>query len=91
MLSHSYPASQIIDLEMSDQEYLALLAVGRNPVKEQFYIQELLSYAFPLEAARQVAPLFDQSERTLEEKILVGRAIRHVWDKLTCNATQFAR
>jgi hypothetical protein len=75
--------AQVVDLEMSDQEYLELLAQGRNPVQEHLYIQELLSYHLPLDMARQVAPLFAQGDRTLEEKILVGYALRHIWDTLS--------
>lgn len=74
--------SSVIDLEMSDQEYLELLMAGRDPVRESLYVQELIGCNFPAETARQVAPLFDKAEPTLADKILIGQAIRHIWENL---------
>ncbi|MDX2097921.1 MAG: hypothetical protein SFW36_09105 [Leptolyngbyaceae cyanobacterium bins.59] len=81
----SHPASRqplIVDLQMSDQEYLELLAAGRDPVREQWYVAELVHYNIPVEKARSLAPLFTKTERTLEEKIQVGNAIHFIWEQL---------
>nr|WP_290222059.1 hypothetical protein [Trichocoleus desertorum] len=76
---------QIIDLGMSDEEYLELLAQGRDPVKEmkdQAYEQELLRYGISSEEARQVAPLLDQFHCSIEERILIARVLKQVWHQL---------
>lgn len=83
---------QIIDLGMSDEEYLELLAQGRDPVKEmrdQAYEQELLRYGISSEEARRVAPLLDQFHCSIEERILIARVLKQVWYRLifqTCAA-----
>lgn len=83
---------QIIDLGMSDEEYLELLAQGRDPVKEmrdQAYEQELLRYGISNEEARQVAPLLDQFYCSIEERILIAKVLKQVWERLilqTCAA-----
>lgn len=73
----------VVDLELSDTEYLNLLAQGRNPVREQQYVHELVSYGFTIAQARQVAPLFDKEECAIAEKILVNQALKQIWQKLT--------
>jgi hypothetical protein len=75
--------SSVIDLEMSDTEYLELLAQGRDPVREQFYAKELISYGFTLIEAKEVAPLFEKKECSIAEKILVNRALNRVWEVVT--------
>lgn len=75
---------------MSDQEYLQLLAQGRNPVQDCLYEQELLSYGVPQSQAYLVAPLFDKPERTLEENILVARTLRQLWNWLLENQPRFS-
>jgi|SRR6476469_5095545 hypothetical protein len=83
---------QIVDLGMSDEEYLELLAQGRDPVKEmrdQAYEQELLRYGVSTEEARRVAPLLDQFHCSIEERILIAKVLKHVWYRLilqTCVA-----
>lgn len=74
--------SIVVDLEMSDIEYLELLTRGRNPVHEQIYTQQLISYGFSLTEAKQVAPLFDQPHCSISEKIAVNQALRQVWNHL---------
>ncbi len=75
----------IVDLELSDTEYLELLSQGRNPVREQQYVHELVGYGFSPDHAKQVAPLFDKKECAIAEKILVNRALKQIWQQLTCN------
>ena len=83
---------QIIDLGMSDEEYLELLAQGRDPVKEmrdQAYEQELLRYGIAIEEARRVAPLLDRFHCSIEERILIAKVLKQVWYRLilqTCVA-----
>jgi hypothetical protein len=83
---------QIIDLGMSDEEYLELLAQGRDPVKEmrdQAYEQELLHYGIATEEARRVAPLLDRFHCSVEERILIAKVLKQVWQRLilqTCVA-----
>jgi hypothetical protein len=89
--SQNHPP-QIIDLGMSDEEYLELLAQGRDPIKEmrdQVYEQELLRYGIASEEARRVAPLLDQFHCSIEERILVAKVLKQVWGRLvlqTCVA-----
>jgi len=74
---------------MSDEEYLELLAQGRDPIKEmrnQVYEQELLRYGISTEEARQVAPLLDQFQCSIEERILIARVLKQVWYRLIFQA-----
>lgn len=78
-------APQIIDLGMSDEEYLALLAQGRDPVKEQryqAYEQELIAYGIAPAIAQQVAPLFEKAYPSIAERILVAQVLKQVWQQL---------
>lgn len=75
--------SIVVDLEMSDTEYLELLTCGRNPVHEQVYTQQLIGYGFTQTEAKQVAALFDQPYCSISEKIVVNQALRQVWNHLT--------
>ncbi|GAP94035.1 hypothetical protein [Leptolyngbya sp. NIES-2104] len=72
----------VINLEMSDIEYLELLAQGRNPIQEQSYRQQLIGFGFDLTEAKDLAPLFDQKEASIAEKIAVNRALKQVWNRL---------
>lgn len=69
----------ILDLGMSDTEYLQLLAEGRDPIREQAFEAELIRYGISPEEARQLAPLFEKLDCSVEEKIWVNRALRHIW------------
>ncbi len=72
----------IVDLGMSDAEYLELLAIGRNPARDCSYERELTSYGVMLDEARRVAPLLDKRDCTIAEKILVNQALRQIWKRL---------
>lgn len=74
--------SIVVDLEMSDIEYLELLTQGRNPIQEQSYTQQLVCFGFDLTEAKQIAPLFDQQESSIADKIAVNRALKQVWNRL---------
>lgn len=81
----SSQAPQIIDLGMSDEEYLVLLAQGRDPVQEQryqMYEQELIAYGIAPAIAHQVAPLFDKAYPSIAERILVAKVLKQVWQQL---------
>jgi hypothetical protein len=73
---------QVVDLELSDGEYLELLAQGRDPVREQSYTKELIAFGFTTEYTAHVVPLFDKAEGTIAEKILVNRTLRCIWEHL---------
>jgi hypothetical protein len=72
----------VVDLEMSDTEYLELLTQGRNPVCEQIYTQQLSNYGFSLTEAQQLAPLFEKAECSIAEKIALNQALKQVWNHL---------
>lgn len=76
-------APLILDLGLSDLEYLQLLAQGRDPVREQLYTQELIGYGFDPDYARQAAPLFDKPDCSIAEKILLNQTLRQLWKLLT--------
>lgn len=80
MLTHQ---PLVVDLEMSDTEYLDLLVQGRDPVREQSYTKELIAYGFTLTEAREIAPLFDKTKCSIAENILVNQALKQVWKTLT--------
>lgn len=85
MLTESFDQPVIVDLGMSDIEYLQLLAQGKDPVKQQrdeVYELVLLRYGLPAGQARQVAPLLEQRPCSIEEKILVNQALKQVWLRL---------
>ncbi|MEB3337299.1 MAG: hypothetical protein VKJ46_07560 [Leptolyngbyaceae bacterium] len=88
MSSHLLDQPEMIDLGMSDMEYLALLAQGRDPVREQCDRRELIHYGLSLEAADRVAPLVHQSVQSLEEKVLVVQALQQIWQHLTHQAKE---
>ncbi len=76
------PQPIVVDLEMSDSEYLELLVQGRNPILEQSYLQQLISFGFDLTEAKQIAPLFEKKECSIAEKMAVNRALKQVWNRL---------
>jgi hypothetical protein len=76
----------VIDLGMSDTEYLDLLAQGTDPVKafrDKLYERELRGYGFAEAEAKAVAALLEKSDCSISEKILVNGALRQVWKRLT--------
>lgn len=74
--------SIVVDLEMSDIQYLELLNQGRNPIHEQIYAHQLIDYGFSLAEAKQAASLFDKSHCSISEKIVVNQALKQVWNYL---------
>lgn len=79
----------VVDLGMSDIQYLELLANGENPIQtfhHQAYEAALLCYGIPASQACQIAPLFEKSDCSIEEKISVNQALRHIWQWLTANS-----
>lgn len=73
----------VVDLEMSDNEYLELLMQGRNPIHEQSYTHQLIGFGFDLIEAKQIAPLFAKKDTSIAEKIVVNHALNQVWNRLT--------
>lgn len=76
----------VVDLGMSDIEYLQCLAQGQDPVKhyrDKSYESALLNYGVPATEAQRVAPLFEKLDCSIEEKILVNQALRRIWQRLT--------
>jgi hypothetical protein len=79
----------IVDLGMSDTEYLACLAQGKDPIKrqwEQAYAGVLIQSGMCPIAAEKVAPLLDKWDCSFEERILVNQALRHLWNRLITGA-----
>ncbi len=68
----------ILDLGMSDDEYLQLITQGRNPVQEKICEKNLIRAGVPSDQARQVAPLLNKPVCSPEEEILV----RKVWNRV---------
>lgn len=79
---------QVVDLGLSDGEYLDLLSQGRDPVREHSYVKELIAFGFTDEQTTRVAPLFDKAECTIAEKILVNHTLRQIWQHLLQQNTQ---
>jgi hypothetical protein len=73
----------IVDLKLSDTEYLELLSQGRDPVREQQYVHELIGYGFSVDQAKQAASLFDKKDCAIAEKILVNQILKQIWQQLT--------
>jgi hypothetical protein len=63
---------------MYDEEYLQLIAQGRDPVQEQLCERQLINVGVPPEDARQVVPLLMKLERSTEEEALVIKVWRKV-------------
>lgn len=76
----------IVDLGMSDSEYLQQLAQGNDPVKaycNQAYHSVLMHYGLSAATASHIAPLLDKLDCSIEEKLLVNQTLRHIWHQLT--------
>ena len=76
----------IVDLAMSDNDYLQRLAYGCDPVKayhDQLYQTVLINYGLSAVAATAVAPLIDKLDCSIEEKLLVNQSLQYLWHKLT--------
>ncbi len=70
--------SEILDLDMDDDEYLQLIAQGRDPIQEKLCERNLILAGISPEEAHQVAPLFKKRKCSDEEEALVKR----VWIKV---------
>lgn len=76
----------VVDLRMSDTDYLEQLAQGYDPVKayrNQSYQALLTSYGISTTTAAHVAPLIDKLDCSIEEKILVNQTLKRLWHHLT--------
>lgn len=80
------PQPIVIDLGMSDGEYLEQLAQGKDPLKvhrDRLYTAALVRYGIPEADAAKIAPSLDKLECSIAEKIQVNQALRHIWQRLT--------
>lgn len=62
---------EILDLGMYDEEYLQLIAQGKNPVQEQFYKRQLIRAGVSPEDAHQVVPLLMSKDLSTTEEAIV--------------------
>lgn len=69
---------KVLDMGMSDEEYLQLIAQGREPAQEQILVRNLVNAGVPQEEAYQVAPLLKKLDRSSEEEALVKK----VWQRV---------
>lgn len=69
---------EILDLGMSDEEYLQLIAQGRDPVAEKICLLNLIRAGVPPEDAHRVVPILKKSQRSTDEEILV----KSVWKQI---------
>ena len=76
----------IVNLAMSDADYLQQLACGHDPVKayrDQLYQTVLQNYGMSTATATTVAPLIDKLDCSIEEKLLVNQSLKYLWHQLT--------
>lgn len=69
---------EILDLGMSDEEYLQLIAQGRDPVQEHILAKNLVRAGVPAAEAYQVALLLKKLDCTSWEEALV----KQVWQRV---------
>lgn len=62
---------EILDLGMYDEDYLQLIAQGRDPVQEKITTVNLIRAGVPPEQAYQVAELFYKSNLSVDEEAVV--------------------
>ncbi|MDV2993215.1 MAG: hypothetical protein N4J56_002869 [Chroococcidiopsis sp. SAG 2025] len=70
--------AEILDLGMSDEEYLQLTAQGRDPVQEQILVRNIIRAGVPAAEANRVAPLLQKLVRSPQEETL----IKKVWQQV---------
>lgn len=69
---------EILDLGMSDEEYLQLVAQGRNPVQEHLCARNLIRAGVPAAEAAWVAQLLKKQCCSPEEEAVVQKAWQRV-------------
>ena len=69
---------EILNLGLSDEEYLQRIAQGRDPVQEYICEQNLIRAGVPPETAHEVAPLLKKSNHSSDEEALVKRVWKRV-------------
>jgi hypothetical protein len=69
---------EIWDLGMSDEEYLQMLAAGRDPIQEKICERNLVRAGVSPEFAHRVAPLLKKVNRSVDEELLV----KNVWQQV---------
>ena len=69
---------EILDLGMYDDEYLELIAKGRDPVQEKICERNLIRAGVSPEEAHQVTPLLKKPNCSTDEEALV----RKVWKRM---------
>ncbi|MBV9386143.1 MAG: hypothetical protein JOZ78_06920 [Chroococcidiopsidaceae cyanobacterium CP_BM_ER_R8_30] len=69
---------EILDLNMSDEEYLHLIAQGRDPVQEHIYVKNLMRVGVTKEEATKLIPMLKKAERSPDEEAL----FRRVWQQV---------
>lgn len=70
---------EIINLGMYDEEYLQLIAQGRDPVEELLCERQLILAGVSPEDARQVVPLLKKIDLSINEEALIEK----VWQWLS--------
>ena len=70
--------AQTLDLGISDEDYLQLIAQGRDPIQELICERNLIRAGVSPEEAHQVAPLFKKPHCSPAEEMLV----RQVWQRI---------
>ncbi len=69
---------ELLDLGMSDEEYLELIAQGRNPVQEQIRQRNLIRAGVSLKEAPQLGLFLEQSSGSTEQDAL----FKGVWKRV---------
>lgn len=69
---------EILDLGMTDEEYLHLVEQGLDPVQEQIRAKNFIRAGVPALEAYQVAPLLKKLDRSPDESALVTK----VWQRV---------
>lgn len=75
--------SEIIDLEMSDEKYLQLIAQGRDPVMEKLYEQQLVKLCRSLEQTDEILSKLRRSREIAVEEFVSTRACERFQNYLT--------
>jgi hypothetical protein len=75
--------SEIIDLEMSDEEYLQLIAQGRDPVMEKLYERQLIKLCTSLEQTDEVLSKLRRFRETAVEESVSIKACERFQNYLT--------